>query len=128
MSYSNKNAPFHLGDCSQFEMKTFVPEIGVIPGIATPGLCFQLICSSRHAFPSALAQQRAIWRWLWAEMPAEMCTVRNEEKAAPTHQPTGSWHGIVVGGTGQLRYGRGGRGGRQTGSLLGAGRLEIVVE
>lgn len=44
VSYSNKNAPFHLGDCSQLEMKTFVPEIGVIPGIATPRLCFQLIC------------------------------------------------------------------------------------
>lgn len=44
VSYSNKNAPFHLGDCSHFEMKTFVPEIGVIPGIATPRLCFQLIC------------------------------------------------------------------------------------
>lgn len=85
VSYSNKNAPFHLGDCSQFEMKTFVPEIGVIPGIATPRLCFQLICSSRHAFPSALAQRREIWRWLCAEMPAEMCTVRNEEKAAPAH-------------------------------------------
>lgn len=108
VSYSNKNAPFHLGDCSQFEMKTFVPEIGVIPGIATPGLCFQLICSSRHAFPSALAQRREIWRWLCAEMPAEMCTVRNEEKAAPAHS---SWHGIGVGGTGQLRNGWRGRGG-----------------
>lgn len=44
VSYSNKNAPFHLGDCSQLEMKTFVLALGVIPGIATPRLCFQLSC------------------------------------------------------------------------------------